>query len=274
MLRARRVLGLSKPPGIPALNPGDPIHTNCTFLACVGASPWSLIPVVEGIPQNGSPKYAPSLLGNVLKLESSSNNGLEWGVIGILDGATSAGFSFWIAVLSNIDARLFSRWGGTASEAQFFFDINASGGPTIGFGTTNGVGGYNIAHNPTALTLGILYHCVILWSAPNNITFYINAAPQTTAYEASDTVASMRATATSSLQLGYNTSQNINPPDAYIDCIRVWKNRLLTNADIMQLYANPWAGLLWPRDLLPNVAVTATSVASGIFLPPFIESWV
>ncbi len=252
---------LSKPPGIPRINATDPIHTNCTFLVCPGASPWSLIPSIQGVPQNGAPQYSHSLLGKALQLVPANNNGLDWGLAPILDGATSASISFWIYIVSNTAGRLFTRWGNDFNSQLFLFAINS--GPTIAFATTN-LGGFNIGETPN-LAVGTQYHCVTRWFPPNTIEFLINASLKTTNYSNVDSIVSMKASGTSSLQMGYETNEAQSPPDVYVDCIRVWRNRLLTSAEVMRLYAEPWAGLLWPRDHLQVVRsiVSAATPAWG-----------
>lgn len=132
-------------------------------------------------------------------------------------------------------------------ELSIFFDTNGS----LNYLSIGGFGGAAVI--PTDMTAGFLWDFVLIRTlSSGTVQCYANGklAGSVTGYSATAAVSSVTA-------LGANVSTGgVNGSFVYLRA-QTW-NRVLSAAEIARLYAEPWAGLLSPRDRLGTYLVGAT----------------
>jgi len=210
--------------------------------------------------QNGAPAYSPYPMGGGLLLNGSTN-GLQFGNISaVYSGTSTLSFSFWLTLGGTTSGRVFSQWGSATSDRNFL--ISASSG-AMQLATGGAGGGLAQCQCSAALSTGVLTHVVIVSTGSNNMTFYLNARPQSKSNTIGGTSGAMQGPAISSSlwQIGYESKEGVAPISGVIDNLRVW-TRALTQADVTQLFADPFAGYQFGRSRLTSI-VGAVAALSG-----------
>ena len=247
----RRPAGLCRPPGVPVLDPNDPINAGLLRKIIPGASLRDIVGN-PGITLNGSPPLAPSLLGLSPRLTgagtgstqnySEPDTGLPKGSVAALTlgawAAPTGSSNYWPLIYYGTHTGVESL--GlyvNAANSKFALFAPGSNGPSGG---------------PT-ITAGQMYFVVGVLSG-TTARLYVNGV-----FVASATISSINITSGSGALLYFGRSDSSGDGNfgGSLDDGFVY-NRPLSAGEVMRLYADPWAGLLFPGDR-PMLQVAAAA---------------
>lgn len=216
---------------------------------------------VSGWGRNGTITGTRSVGQKGRSVTLATTNNVNMGDVSSLDGATALTVSLWLkpsSVANN--ERFVSKWVGPG-EFTFIFCTQDTSRPAFavngGGGTSNNFGKKTTDAN---LVIGAWVHLAATWK-PGTIQLFVDGRERAQTNWLNNTVNTLNVT-TASLRIG--DSVDVNGVDGEYALLAIYP-RILTPAEIAQLYADPWAMYRLRTAVFP--AAVAAGGDSTIQLP-------